>query len=47
MRQAIDIRATPTILFSDGQRTQGNIPAGTLRQRLARASSQSVARAGL
>jgi hypothetical protein len=47
MRQAIDIRATPTILFSDGQRTQGNIPAGTLRQRLARANSQSVARAGL
>lgn len=47
MRQAIDIRATPTILFADGQRTQGNIPAGTLRQRLARASSQSVARAGL
>ena len=41
----IDLRATPTIVLEDGQRMQGNIPLGVLRQRIAAAASAKLARA--
>ncbi len=41
----IDLRATPTTVLEDGQRMQGNVPLGVLRQRIAAAASAKVAAA--
>lgn len=41
----IDLRATPTIVLEDGQRMQGSVPLGVLRQRIAAAASAKLAKA--
>ena len=45
MSQALGIRATPTLVFEDGQRAQGSLPTGVLRERLARAEQHQLAQA--
>ena len=37
--EPIGIRATPTVIFENGQRGQGNMLASVLRERLARAET--------